>query len=256
MRRREFIGGLAGTAVLPVSARAEVGKTVRLGFLRVGGPPSAWIDALRQGLRDLGYIEGSNVTIEFGLASSSAQISEIASELVRRNVDLIVASGTPSVLAAKHVTATIPIVFIAAIDPLATGLVQSLARPGGNVTGLTNTQADITGKQIQLLKEIIAQLTEIAVIVRATSQAKARYIEEAENATRALDVHLQIVPVGDPIDFVQTFSAARGASAVVLTDDAVFTAHRAQIAELALSNRMPCIDEEKPRRVPLRRIKI
>ena len=245
MRRRELIALLGGSAVArlwPLGAQAqEAGNVKRIGFLRVGPPPSAWIEALRQGLRELGYVDGRNIDIEFDLASSVAQVPDVAAELVRLKVDVIFASGTPPVLAAKDAAGMIPVVFVAAIDPVATGLVASLARPGGNVTGLTNTQADITGKQLQLLSELLPNLSRIAVIVRATSQANIRYLEEAETAARSLGVQLQTLTLRAPEDLEEIFSVAHGASAVVMPDDAVFTAHRTQIAKLALKNRLPVI---------------
>ena len=217
----------------------------RIGFLRVGPPPSAWIEALRQGLHELGHIEGRNFTIEFALASTAAQLPEVAAELVRHKVDLIVASGTPPVLAAKDAAGTIPVVFVAGIDPVATGLVATLGRPGGNVTGLTNTQADITGKQLQLLSELLPTLSKIAVMVRETGQASARYVEEAETAARILGVQLQTLAVREAQDLEAVVSTAQGVSAVVMTDDAVFTAHRRQIADLALKNKLPFISSTR-----------
>ena len=209
--------------------------------MRVGPPPSAWLEGLRQGLRELGYIDGRNIAIEFGLASGVPQVPEVAAEMVRLKMDLIFASGTPPVLAARDAAGTIPVVFVAALDPVATGLVASLAHPGGNVTGLTNTQADITGKQLQLLSEMVPNLARIAIIVRATSQANARYLEEAETAARSLGVQLQALTLRAPEDLEEIFSAAQGVSAVVMPDDALFTAHRTEIAELALKNRLPVI---------------
>ena len=243
MKRRQFITLLgAAAAARPITARAqEASKVRRLGFLRIGPPPSAWIEGLRQGLRELGYIDGRNIAIEFGLASSVAQLPEVVAELVRLKVDVIFASGTPPVLAARDAAGAIPVVFVAAIDPVATGLVASLAHPGGKVTGLTNTQADITGKQLQLLSELLPNLFRIAIIARATSEASARYLEEAETAARSLGVQLQVLILRDPGDLEEIFGAAQGASAVVVPDDAVFTAHRTQIAELALKNRLPFI---------------
>jgi putative ABC transport system substrate-binding protein len=158
----------------PLSAEAQqAGKVYRIGFLRVGPPPAAWIEGLRQGLRELGYLEGRNMVIEFGLASSAAQVPDVAAELVRLKVNVIVASGTPSLLPARDAAGTIPVVFVAAVDPVATRLVASLARPGGNVTGMTAMQADIAGKRLQLLRELLPNLSRIALMVRATSQANA-----------------------------------------------------------------------------------
>jgi len=247
VRRRELIASVGGAAVAlhwPLGARPEAaGEIRRIGFLRVGPPPPAWIEGLRQGLREFGYIEGRDIAIELRLAESVADLPAFTAELARLKVDVIVASGTPPVLAlaAGDAAGAIPVVFVAAIDPVATGLVASLARPQGNVTGLTNTQADITGKQIQLLKELLPSLSSVGVLVRTSSQAKARYLEEAEAAAVRSGLELKILSLRDPGDIEKVFRAARRVSAVVLTDDAVFTALRAQIAELARKNRVPVI---------------
>lgn len=216
----------------------QAGKVNRIGFLRVGPPPTTWIEGFRQGLRELGYLEGQNITIEYGLARSPAQVPDVAAELVRLKVDVLVASGTPSVLPARNATSTIPVVFVAAIDPVATGVTASLARPGGNVTGVTAMHADLTGKRLELLKELLPKLSRIAVLVR-DHPGHAQYVQEAELAARTLGMKLQVLAVRDPRDFEGAFSAARGASAVLLVDDAMFTAHRTQLAELALKNRLP-----------------
>jgi putative tryptophan/tyrosine transport system substrate-binding protein len=240
--RRRGVGLLLALVLLiaPLAADAQQpGRVHRIGFLRVGPPPTTWIENFRQGLRELGYVEGQNVTIEFGLAPSAAKLPDIAADLVRRKVDVLVASGTPSVLPARNATRTIPVVFVAAIDPVATGVITSLARPGGNVTGVTAMHADVTGKRLELLKELLPKLSRIAFLVRATSPATAQYVKEAELAARTLGAQLQVLAVSDPPDFEGAFSAARGAGALLQVDDAVFTAHRSRIAELALENRLP-----------------
>jgi putative ABC transport system substrate-binding protein len=241
MERRRFIEVIAGGLLAaPLAAEAQqAGKVNRIGFLRFGEPPPTYIEGFRQGLRELGYLEGQNITIEYGLARSAAQLPDVAAELVRRKVDVLVASGTPSVLPAKSATSTIPVVFVAAIDPVATGVIASLARPGGNVTGVTAVHADVTGKRLQILKELLPKLSRIAFLVRATSPATAQYVKEAELAARTLGAQLQVLAVRDSSDFEGAFSAARGASALLVVDDAVITAHRTQIAELALKNRLP-----------------
>jgi len=216
-------------------------KVHRIGFLRFGEPPPTYIEGFRQGLREFGYLEGQNITIEYGVARNAAQLPEIAAELVRRKVDVLVASGTPSVLPARNATRTIPVVFVAAIDPVAMGVITSLARPGGNVTGVTAVHADVTGKRLELLKELLPKLSRIAFLVRATSPATAQYVKEAELAARTLGAQLQVLAVRDSSDFEGAFSSARGASALLVVDDAVMTAHRTQIAELALKNRLPTI---------------
>jgi putative ABC transport system substrate-binding protein len=132
MKRREFIALVGGTAAWPVASLAqEVAKVRRIGFLRVGQPPPAFIGNLRQGLRDLGLVEGQHFVFEFALAQTAAQMPSVASELVRPNIDLVVASGTPSVVPARDAAGQIPVVFVATLDPVATGLVASLAKPGG-----------------------------------------------------------------------------------------------------------------------------
>ena len=228
--------GIFGT---PLAGEAQqASKVKRIGFLRVGPPPTTFIEGFRQGLRELGYLEGQNITIEYGLARSVAEVPDVAAELVRLKVDVLVASGTPSVLPARNATSTIPVVFVAAIDPVATGVVASLARPGGNVTGVTAMHADLTGKRLELLKELLPKLSRIAVLVR-DHPGHAQYVQEAELAARTLGAQLQVLAVRDPRDFEGAFSAARGASALLPVDDAVFTAHRTQLAELALKNRLP-----------------
>jgi putative tryptophan/tyrosine transport system substrate-binding protein len=227
-------------ALLAAEAQ-QAGKVSRVGFLRVGPPPTEWIDALRQGLRELGYVEGQNLVIEYGVAQSVAQLSDVAAELVRLKVDVIVASGSPSVLAAKNATSTIPVVFVAAIDPVAAGVVLSLARPGGNFTGLTGVNTDLIGKRLELLKELLPKLSRIAILVRETSPVAAQYVKEAELAARALRASLQVLTVRQPRDLEEAFSAARGASAVLWGDDPVFTTHRTQIAELGLKHRLPTV---------------
>ena len=243
MRRRDFIT-LLGSAALawPRFAKAQQASRInRIGFLRVGPAPKSFIDGFQQGLRELGYRDGQDIAIEYGLAQSPAQLPEVAAELVRLKVDVIVASGTPSILPARHATSTIPVVFVAAIDPVAAGITASLNRPAGNITGLTTMHAELLGKRFQLLKEVLPKLSRIAVLARAASPATGRYAREAELAARALGVQLQVLAVHDPPDFDEAFGAAQGADALLGVDDPVFTAHRARIAELALKKRLPTI---------------
>jgi putative tryptophan/tyrosine transport system substrate-binding protein len=239
-RRRFLLTSLAGAVAVPIGAGAQqAGHVNRIGFLRVGPPPAAWIEGFRQGLRELSYIEGQNIMLELGLAQSAAQLPDMAAKLVRLKVDVIVASGTPSVLPAKNATRTIPIVFVAAIDPVAAGVTASLARPGGNVTGVTAMHADLIAKRLGLLRELLPKLSRFAVLARATSPATAQYVREAELAAQTLGVRLHVVPVNGPGDLAGALSAIQEGSALVVADDAVFTAHRIQIAELALKHRLP-----------------
>jgi putative ABC transport system substrate-binding protein len=240
MRRREFIAALAAAAAWPVAAYAQqTGKVHRIGFLRVGRPPTPWTDGLWQGLGALGYVEGRNITIEFALAARVEEIPALAAKLVHQNVDVLLASGTPSIGPAKAAAGKIPMVFVAAIDPVAIGLVGSLSRPGGNVTGVTAMQADITGKRLQLLRELLPGLSTIAVLVRVASQANTLYVKETEAAARALGLQLQVLTLRDPRELEEVVASARGMGALIVADDALFTANRVRIAEAALKNRLP-----------------
>jgi putative ABC transport system substrate-binding protein len=239
-----FISGLivllaVAVHIVPLAVEAQpAGKVHRIGFLRFGPAPPTWIESFRQGLREFGRVEGQNITIEYAVARSLAQLPDVAAELVRLKVDVLVASGTPSVLPAKNATSTIPVVFVASIDPIATGVVPSLARPGGNVTGVTSMYAEAVGKRLQLLEELLPKLSRIAVLARDHPD-QAQRGREAELAARTLGVQLQVLRVRDPRDFEGAFNAARGASALLQLDDALFTANRTQVAELALKNRLP-----------------
>jgi putative tryptophan/tyrosine transport system substrate-binding protein len=238
-RRRFLLTSLAGVVHAPFAAAQQAGSLSRIGFLRVGPPPKTWIEGFRQGLRELGYVEGRNIVIDFGLAEEAAQLPDMAAKLVRLKVDVLVASGTPSILPAKNATGTIPIVFVAAIDPVAAGVTASLARPGGNVTGVTAMHADLIAKRLGLLKELLPKLSRIAVLARAASPATAQYVKEAELAAQTLGVRLHVISVSDLGDLATALSSIKGGSALVVADDAVFTAHRTRITELALKNRLP-----------------
>jgi putative tryptophan/tyrosine transport system substrate-binding protein len=243
MRRRAFII-MAGCFAIarPIAALAqEAGKVRRIGFLRVGPPPAAFIGGFRQGLREQGLVEGQHFVIEYGLAQSAAQIPGAAAELLGRRVDIIVASGTPSVLPARDAVGQIPVVFVATLDPVATGLVASLARPGRNITGMTSVSGDVIAKRLQMIREFVPNLTKVAILVRESSPTAAQYVQESQTAARSLGIELQIETERHPKDLDRIFVAAQGSGAVVVADDAEFTAHRAQIAELALRNRLPTV---------------
>lgn len=241
--RRTFLATVAcGLLAAARGAPAQqIGKVYRIGLLRVGSPPPGFIEPFRQGLRELGYVEGQSIIIEYGLAENVAQLPELAARLLRLKVDLLVASGTPSVVPAKNAASTVPVVFVAAIDPVATGVVTSLARPGGNVTGVSAVHADAMGKRLQLLNELVPKASRIAFMVRATSPATAQYVKEAELAARTLGMQLQILAVRDAGDLEGAFASAQGASALLQVDDAMLTAQRTRIADLALKNRLPTI---------------
>jgi ABC transporter substrate binding protein len=151
-------------------------------------------------LRELGLVEGQHFVIDFSLAQSSAQIPDAAAELVHRKVDIIVASGTPSVLPARDVAGQTPVVFVAGIDPVAAGLVASLARPGGNITGMTTISTDVIAKRLQMVRELLPKLTKVALLVRESSPETAQYVNESKTAARNLGIELQIEIERDPKD--------------------------------------------------------
>ena len=240
--RRAFLAVAAGVLATPRLAPAQhAGKVARIGLLRIGPPPPSFIEPFRQGLRELGHVEGQNVVIENGIARDVAQLPELAAELLRLKIDVLVASGTPSVVPAANATKTVPVVFVAAIDPVAAGVVASLSRPGGNITGVSAVHADAMGKRLQLLKELLPKASRVVLMVRANSPATAQYVKESELAAQALGLRLQVVSVRDPGDLEGAFGSAQGASAMIQVDDAMLTAQRARIADLALKHRLPTV---------------
>jgi putative ABC transport system substrate-binding protein len=241
MRRRQFLSLLGGAAAMPLAARAQQqAKLSRIGFLRVGPPPPAWIAALRQGLREHGLIEGQHIEIEFGLAQSVAELPSVAAELVRRKVDVLFASGSPTVLPARDAAdGTTPVVFVGIFDFVETREVASLARPGGNLTGMSGMVVDLAGKRMQLLKELLPRMTRVAILVRADSPATPPFVREAERSAQVLGVELQVLSMGNPGDLEMLVASASNAGGLIGSDDAVFTAHRQRIAELALKQRLP-----------------
>lgn len=239
MSRRGVLYGAMAVLAVPRPAETQQAERIyRLGFLRNGPPPETFVAGLRQGLREVGYVEGRHLTIEYGLAPSADDLPSAAARLVSLKVDVILASGTPPVPAAKSATKTIPIVFVASIDPVATGVVASLARPGGNVTGFTGIHSDLMGKRLELLREAVHKLSRVAVLSHATNPGNAEYIRQAEFAARALGIQVQRLAVRDAGDFERVFGEARGAQAMIQLDDVIFTTHRRQVVELAARYRL------------------
>ena len=237
--RRAFLyGSLATLGTLRAAAAQQTGRTYRIGFLRNGEPPKTFVDGLQQGLRDLGYVEGQNISIVYGLTEGAAQLPDAAAKLVRLNVDVILASGTPPVPAAKGATKTTPIVFVASIDPVGTGIVASLARPGGNVTGFVGIHSDLMGKRLELLREAVQRLSRVAVLSHAANPGNAQYIRQAELAAQTLGLQLQMLAVRDASDFERVFNEAQRASALIQLDDVLFTSHRRQVVGLATKHRL------------------
>ena len=223
-------------------------KIPRIGYLDGAFPSTnaARIDAFRQGLRELGYVEGKNIVIEYRHAEGKLdRLPALAAELVRLKVEvLVMGGGGASTVSGKEATKTIPIVMVAAIDPVAQGFVTSLARPGGNVTGLSTLSPEISGKRLELLKEIVPKLSRVAVLgTSLTGTATELSLKEVEPAAGALGVKLQFLDVLGPKDIEPAFRAAtkgRAEGVLVLTGP-VINLQRKQIAELAAKNRLPAI---------------
>jgi putative ABC transport system substrate-binding protein len=241
VRRREFITLLGGAAAAwPLAARAQqAGGVKHIGFLRIGAPPPSFIVPLQMALKDLGYVEGENFVFDYGLAKRVAELPKLAADLVSRKVDVLVASGTPAVIPARNATNTIPIIFIAAIDPVATGVVTSLARPGGNVTGLTSVFSDLTGKRLELLKEMLPSLSSVALLSRPANPGHNQYVQQTLIAARILRVGLEVMAVSSADDFEAAFRNIQGVDALIQIDDAMFTSHREKLVELATRYRIP-----------------
>ena len=240
MRRREFITLLGGAAAWPLNARAQQGGRVhRVGLLRVGAPPPSFIEPLRRALSELGHVEGSNLVFDFGIAERVDQLPSLVADLIRRKADVILASGTPAVLPARDATNTVPIIFVAALDPTETGVVTSLARPGGNVTGLTAVFADLTGKRLEFLKEMLPTLTRVALLSRPANPGHAQYVQRTQTAARILRVELEVMSANSPEEFEAAFRGAQGVGALIQIDDAMFTSHRQKLVQLATRDRIP-----------------
>jgi putative ABC transport system substrate-binding protein len=221
-------------------------KIPRIGFLSAvsASTISARIEAFKQGLREFGYVEGTNIAIEWRYAEGKVDhLSKLAAELVRLRVDVIVSGGPTVTRPLKEATSVIPIVMALDDDPVGSGFVSSLARPGGNITGLSTLAPEISGKQLELLKEIVPKLTRVAVIGNSTRAGTAQMLKETELAAETLKVQLQYLDVLAPKDIETAFRASskgRADAVLVLTSPA-FLSQRRQTAELAVKSRLPAI---------------
>jgi ABC-type uncharacterized transport system substrate-binding protein len=250
--RRVFIGGLAGGLLAaPLVAEAEqAGKVYRVGVLETTSMTSnsANLDAFRRGLRELGYIEGQNLRIEYRSADGrDDRFPELAIELVRLKVDVIVTRGTPAALAAKNATGTIPIVMASSGDPVGTGIVKSLAHPGGNVTGLNAFATEIQGKQLELLKEMVPRVARIAFLFNMSNPVLQAQWKEAEALARSVGLQAQLLDVRTTRDLEPAFDAAlrRRAGALIVGIDALTQANRGQIVEASAKRHLPTISRER-----------
>jgi len=246
--RRAFLAG-SGAVLLAAPLAAEVqpaGKVYCIGVLEPTSMAlnAANLDAFRQGLRELGYVEGRNMRIEYRSADGrSERFPDLAAELVRLKVDVILTRGTPAVMAAKNATGTIPVVMAASGDPVLSGVVSSLARPGGNVTGLSAVVVEVSGKRLELIREVAPGVSRVAALFNMSNPNDALQWKEIETAAPSLRVQLQLLDVRKPSDFAGAFDAAvKGrAGALVVGLDALTWANHRPIVDLAAKHRLPAI---------------
>jgi putative ABC transport system substrate-binding protein len=248
MKRRELLALAGATIAVPFAVRAQKpGQTWRVGFLD-GGPEVArrpMFDAFRQRMVALGYLEGANLTFQSRFAEGRLErLPELARELVASVPDALLAATTPAAVAAKAATSTVPIIIVAVADPVGVGLVQSLARPGGNVTGITNIAAENTGKRLEILKEIVPAASRVAVLVNPEDPNATIQLQNAQAAAHSLRIELRpIVEVRGAGDLERAFATAlqEGAGAAIRMVDPLNTALAQQTAEAAARHRLPVI---------------
>jgi putative ABC transport system substrate-binding protein len=247
MDRRAFIAGTLGLLAAPLAEAQQAGRVYRIGYLSYSSPAANphLIEAFRQGLRELGWVEGQNITIDSRFAEGRLDaLSDLAAELVRLKVDIIVGTSTPATLAAKNATKTIPVVMVSAGDPVGLGLIASLARPGGNITGVSHgVGVDPFGKELELLKEIAPDVRRVAVLSNPANALHQLAIREVNVAARSLGVQLQLLEARGPNEFDGAFAAMskERAGALLVLPDSVFQRHRARVAGLAAKNRLPAM---------------
>jgi putative ABC transport system substrate-binding protein len=251
MKRREFLGALGGAAVgWPLAARAQrPGKIPRIGYLSPAsastGAGLARDEAFREGLRELGYVEGKNIVIEHRFADGRFdRLADLAAELVRLEVDVIVAVVTQASLAAKQATSTIPIVMVGVSDPLGSGLVASLARPGGNVTGTSSMTAEVAGKSLELLKEAAPAVSRVAVLWNPDNAIfQAQMLRQTQLAAAMLGVELRTVAArhGDDLEGAFGAIAAESVGALLVLADPTLAIHRKRIVDFADKSRLPAM---------------
>jgi putative tryptophan/tyrosine transport system substrate-binding protein len=253
MKRRDFIALIGGAAAWPLAARTQQPARVRtIGFLLPGGSHTtvmrAQLEAFREGLKEYGWIEGHNISVEYRFAEGKEDaLAEFAAELARLRPDVIVAEGTAAIRAAKTVAQTIPIVMATSTDPLGNGLVASLHRPGGNVTGLSLQTAELAGKRLQLLTEIVPGLARVAVLSNPLNPSTAATVEQTKAAAQLLDVEIHIAEVGGPDQFESAFAAitsARTGALIVLPDPVLYGQHP-RIVTFATASNLPALFSEK-----------
>jgi putative tryptophan/tyrosine transport system substrate-binding protein len=251
MRRREFITVLAGAAVmLPCTALAQKpgAKIWRLGILQPGAPPEPLVDSLRERLNELGYSEGQNIAYEYRWAEGKLQrLTELAKELVDLKVDVITTLSTPAAIAAQKATQTIPIVFTGVGDPVGSGVVSSLSRPAGNITGISILATELTGKRLELLEEIVPSASPVAMFWNDTNPGMVLRAHEAQNDADKMGLNLQSIGVHDLISFDTAFAAINSGrfNALLVLVDPFTREHRQRIVDFAAQQRVPAMYESR-----------
>lgn len=250
MRRRAFVLGGVGVlaATLPVGAQAP--RVIRIGRLSPLTPTTEapFMDAFRKGLQELGWIEGQHYTIEFRFAEGQIErLPGLAASLVREHVDVILTGSNPGALAAKNATTTIPVVMVTTGDPIGGGLVASLARPGGNVTGVTALGQALNAKRLEVLRQAVPGLRRVAVLTNPGSPYTKSFLAERERVARELGLELPVIEAREPGELEPAFAAiTRGrAGAVMVLTDVMFVTHRRTIVELAGRHRLPAVYGER-----------
>jgi ABC-type uncharacterized transport system substrate-binding protein len=253
--KKAFVGLTLCTMLLALCSFAQAqqpAKIPRIGYVSGSGDPSnpgPFVEAFRQGLRDLGYIEGKNILVEYRYAEGKLDpIPGIVAELVQLKVDVIVAAALPAIRAAKQATKTIPVVMVTSQDPVAAGLVDSLAHPGGNITGLTRLTRELRGKRLELLKEVLPRVSRVGVLVDLNTTALSTAFKDYETAASALKIQLQSLEVRGPKpDFEGAFQAAAKArvSALIAVNTSLLNRYPKRIADLAIKSRLPSMYEAR-----------
>src|SRR5215475_2118471 len=246
MGRREFVALLGGAAAWPLSARAQQSGMPVIGFLNSGspGPYGRILAAFRQGLKEAGYVEGQNATIEYRWAHGQYErLPALAVELIHRPVAVLAATSTPAALAAKAATTTVPTVFTTASNPVELGLVASLSRPGGNVTGATQLNVEIGPKRLELVRELIPTATVVGLLINPTNPAARSLSRGLEAAARTLGLQLDVLHASTERDIDDAFATLvqRRASALVIVADAFLNSQSEQLGALTLRHAMPTI---------------
>jgi putative ABC transport system substrate-binding protein len=242
IKRREFITLLGAAAVWPLAARAQQPKVWRIGVLAPVPPTPVMLSAFRDGMRGRGYVEGQNLSIDVRWPQGTFdQDPSVVTELVNDNVDVIVAWATPATIAARRATSTIPIVMAAVGDPVGSGFIASLARPGGNITGLTNISVDLSAKLMELFAELVPGMKRVGVVQNPNNPGTPALLRETEDAVRKLNMQVEVVDAQTSDEFDRAFAqlSAESVGGVVVLPDPTVIEHSRRIAELAQSARLP-----------------